>query len=67
MVELIATIKSINEGFIPKTINIEEQDENCDLNVLAKEGYTGEVNIAVSNSFGFGGHNCSMVDKKFTE
>jgi 3-oxoacyl-[acyl-carrier-protein] synthase II len=60
-VELIACIKSIQTGTIHPTINLDNQDPQCNLNYAAKQVVTRKVNIAVSNSFGFGGHNVSLV------
>jgi 3-oxoacyl-[acyl-carrier-protein] synthase II len=60
-VELIACVKSIETGTIHPTINLDNQDPKCDLNYAAKQAVNREVNVAVSNSFGFGGHNVSLV------
>lgn len=60
-VELIACVKSIQTGTIHPTINLDNQDPQCNLNYAAKQVVKREVNIAVSNSFGFGGHNVSLV------
>ncbi len=60
-VELIACIKSIETGIIHPTINLENQDPKCDLNYAANKAVQKKVNLAVSNSFGFGGHNVSLV------
>ena len=62
-VELIASIKTINESVIPPTINLNNQDERCDLKMdyVPLEARQAKVNIAMSNSFGFGGHNACLV------
>lgn len=60
-VELIACIKSIQTGTVHPTINLDNQDPQCNLNYAAKQVVKREVKIAVSNSFGFGGHNVSLV------
>lgn len=60
-VELIACIKSIETGTIHPTINLKNQDPKCDLNYAANKAVTRTVKLAVSNSFGFGGHNVSLV------
>ena len=62
-VELIVCIKAINESAIPPTINLENQDERCDLKMdyVPLEAREAKVDIALSNSFGFGGHNASLV------
>lgn len=66
-VEAVACVKAIEEGFIPPTINYKVPDEECDLNVVPNEGINQEVNIAMSNSLGFGGHNSSIILKKYSE
>lgn len=60
-VELIACIKSIETGVIHPTINLDNQDPKCDLNFAANQPVSRTVKLAVSNSFGFGGHNVSLV------
>jgi len=64
-IELIACIMAIREGIIPPTINIEEQDPECDLDVVPNVAREATVTTAVSNSFGFGGHNASVLVRKF--
>jgi 3-oxoacyl-[acyl-carrier-protein] synthase II len=64
-VELIATIKSIEEGILHPTINYEFPDPDCDLDYVPNQMRKVEVNVALSNSFGFGGHNISIAIKKF--
>lgn len=59
--EAIFCIKAIQEGKIPGTINLENIDENIDLKCINTETVEQEVNYAMSNSFGFGGHNTSVV------
>lgn len=63
-VEFIACVKQIEEGFIHKTVGYETPDEEIDLN-YCKESYTEEVPYALSNSLGFGGHNASILIKKY--
>lgn len=65
--EIIATVMAIDEGIIPPTINYETQDEGLDLDYVPNKSREGNVNIAISNSFGFGGHNACIVLKKFAE
>ncbi len=62
-VELIVCIKVINKSAIPPTINLENQDERCDLKMdyVPLEARQAKVDIALNNSFGFGGHNASLV------
>ena len=63
-VEAIATIMSLKTGIIPPTINIKQPDPKCDLNFVPDKAIKTELAYAVSNSFGFGGHNISLVFKK---
>ena len=65
-VELIFCIKSILNGVIPPTINLETPDPDCDLDYTPNTPRDREVTYAMSNSFGFGGHNASIIVKKFT-
>ncbi|MED1914801.1 beta-ketoacyl-ACP synthase II [Bacillus thuringiensis] len=62
--EAIALIKSLQEGIIPPTINQEEQDPNCDLDYVPNTARKAALDIGMSNSFGFGGHNAVIVLKK---
>ncbi|MBN2406752.1 MAG: beta-ketoacyl-ACP synthase II [Elusimicrobia bacterium] len=64
--ELIATIKSINEKVVHPTINYETPDPDCDLDYVPNEPREAEVKAALSNSLGFGGHNASLIVKKFS-
>jgi len=66
-IELIASVMSIVDGVIPPTINIEEQDPECDLDVVPNIAREVPVKVALSNSFGFGGHNASLLVKKFED
>ncbi|KAA3436547.1 beta-ketoacyl-ACP synthase II [Rufibacter hautae] len=68
-VEAVAAILAIQNGVVPPTINHFTDDENIDprLNFTFNEAQKREVNIALSNTFGFGGHNTSVIFKKFTE
>ncbi|WP_391119524.1 beta-ketoacyl-ACP synthase II [Psychrobacillus sp. L3] len=66
-VEAIITLKSIVEDIAPPTINYETPDEECDLNYVPNEAVQTEINYALSNGFGFGGHNAVLAFKKFTE
>lgn len=63
--EAIFTIKAVKDNFIPPTINQEVPDEECYLNYTPNKGVEREVRYALSNSFGFGGTNGSLVFKKF--
>ncbi|WP_438298119.1 beta-ketoacyl-ACP synthase II [Sporosarcina sp. FA15] len=64
-VEAIITLKSILEDIAPPTINYENPDEECDLNYVPNEAVKMEINYAISNGFGFGGHNAVLAFKKF--
>lgn len=64
-VELIACIKSINEDIIHPTVNYENPDSDCDLDYVPNVARSKKVNVALSNSLGFGGHNAAIVVKKF--
>jgi len=64
--EGIATILAINNSVVPPTINVENQDSECDLNCTPNTAVEKEVNFALSNSFGFGGHNATIGFKKFS-
>jgi len=66
-VEAISTILTMRDGIIPPTINYETPDPECDLDYVPNIARKAEVNIAISNSFGFGGFNAVLVFKKFTE
>jgi len=64
--EATFTTLAIRDGKLPPTINYEVEDPECDLDYVPNEPRDATVNIAVSNSFGFGGHNSCVVFKKFT-
>ncbi|KUO61548.1 beta-ketoacyl-[acyl-carrier-protein] synthase II [bacterium BRH_c32] len=66
-VESIATVLAINNSLIPPTINLDEPDPECDLNYTPKVAVPKDINIAISNTFGFGGHNASLLFKKYSE
>lgn len=65
-VEAIALVKSLQEGIIPPTINQEEKDAACDLDYVPNVARKKDMEIAMSNSFGFGGHNAVIILKKFS-
>ncbi|TCU75623.1 3-oxoacyl-[acyl-carrier-protein] synthase II [Tissierella praeacuta] len=66
-IEAIATIMAIKEGIIPPTINYEYLDEECDLNYTPNEAVKRDINYALSNSLGFGGHNATVLFKKYID
>jgi 3-oxoacyl-[acyl-carrier-protein] synthase II len=65
-VELIAVILSIQNGVLHPTINYDTPDPKCDLNYVPNTAQERKVRLAMSNSFGFGGHNCSLVVGAFS-
>jgi 3-oxoacyl-[acyl-carrier-protein] synthase II len=66
-VEAIFTILTIRDGIVPPTINYDTPDPECDLDYVPNIARKAQVNIALSNSFGFGGINATLVFKKFKE
>lgn len=63
--ESVVCIKSLVEGVLPPTINIENQDEQCDLNYVPNEAKKKDIRFALNNSFGFGGTNSTTLFKKY--
>lgn len=63
-VDALACVFALREGIIPPTINLEEQDEACDLNCVPKTAVKAELDLALSNSLGFGGHNACLAFRK---
>ena len=57
----------MRDGKLPPTINYEVEDPECDLDYIANAPRDAHVNVAVSNSFGFGGHNACVVFTKFVQ
>jgi 3-oxoacyl-[acyl-carrier-protein] synthase II len=66
-IEAIATILAIREGVIPPTINYENSDSECDLNYTPNIAMNKDITYALSNSLGFGGHNGSILFKKYLD
>lgn len=66
-IEAIFAVLSIRDNIIAPTIHLKNQDEVCDLDYVPNEARETEVNVAMSNSFGFGGHNATLVFKKIEE
>ena len=64
---MILCIKAIQEGIVPPTANLTDQDPECDLDFTPLKPKEREINYAMSNSFGFGGHNASVIIKKYVE
>lgn len=66
-VELIASVKEINESYIHQTVGLTEPDEECDLDYVMGQPRTMDITYAMSNNFGFGGQNASIILKKYLE
>lgn len=64
-VEAVFTIMALRENFVPPTINLDNQDPECDLNYTPHVGIKHDIEIAMSNSFGFGGHNAVLIFGKY--
>ncbi|NLC51118.1 MAG: beta-ketoacyl-[acyl-carrier-protein] synthase II, partial [Firmicutes bacterium] len=64
-VELVATLMAFEEGIIHPTINYEYPDPDCDLDYVPNKARKAAVNTAISNSFGFGGTNASLVVRRY--
>jgi len=63
--ELVISVKAIQHDLVPPTINIEKQDPECDLDYVAGKPREHKVDSIVNNSFGFGGHNATVIARKF--
>ena len=63
--EAIATVKTILSGIVPPTINYETPDPDCTLNYIPNQAIEAEINTALSNTFGFGGHNSVLCFRKY--
>ena len=66
-VESVFTIKALEEQVSPPTINVFEQDPECDIDCCPNEARRMEINYAMKNSFGFGGTNSTVIYKRWTE
>ncbi len=64
-VEAIISAMALKEGFLPPTINYKTPDPECDLDYVPNKGRKAEINYALSNALGFGGHNAAIVLKKY--
>ena len=64
-IEAVATVMAIAEDKVPPTINLENPDPECDLDYVPHQSRALTVNVALSNSFGFGGHNVTLAFKKY--
>jgi len=63
--EMVATTMAVYDDVMPPTINYETPDPECDLDYVPNEARKATVNVAMSNSFGFGGTNACLVIKKY--
>lgn len=66
-IESIVTALSLHEGYVTPTIHYKEKDEECDLDVIPNVGREKDIQFAMSNSLGFGGHNATLLFKKYTK
>ena len=64
-IEAALSVLAIRDGIIPPTINLENPDPECDLDYVSEGKREQKIDYALSNSFGFGGHNVSLVVKKY--
>jgi 3-oxoacyl-[acyl-carrier-protein] synthase II len=62
-IEAAACVMALNRGMLPPTINLDDPDPECDLDYVPNKARKQEIKVAVSNSFGFGGHNATLVIK----
>jgi 3-oxoacyl-[acyl-carrier-protein] synthase II len=66
-VEAMFSVLAVDRGVLPPTINYEDPDPECDLDYIPNESRKADVRVAVSNSFGFGGHNATIVLRRFED
>lgn len=64
-VEAVICVKAIENGIVPPTINYKEKDEECDLDIVPNEPRKEKLNVVMSNSLGFGGHNASIIIRNY--
>ena len=62
-IEAAACVLALNRGLLPPTINLDDPDPDCDLDYVPNKARKADIKVAVSNSFGFGGHNATLVIK----
>ena len=67
VLEAIISIKAINDSLVPPTINYKVKDEECDLDIVSNEPRKADIKVAMSNSLGFGGHNATIILRKYEE
>lgn len=66
-IESVISVLALQHDFLPPTINYRNPDPDCDLDIVPNKGYSFKLRYAMSNSFGFGGHNASLIFKKWEE
>ncbi len=66
-IEFVASVLAIHEGIIPPTINYENPDPECDIDCVPNKSRKAEVNAALSNAFGFGGHNATLIVRRYSD
>ena len=66
-VEAMACLLALKDGILPPTLNLEEVDEQCNINLVKGKAVKAEITLALSNSFGFGGHNACLAFRKVQE
>lgn len=67
VLEAIISVKAINDSLVPPTINYKVKDEECDLDIVSNEPRKADIKVAMSNSLGFGGHNATIIVRKYEE
>ena len=67
VLEAIISVKAINDSLVPPTINYKVKDEECDLDIVPNEPRKADIKVAMSNSLGFGGHNATIILRKYEE
>ena len=67
VLEVIISVKAINDSLVPPTINYKVKDEECDLDIVPNEPRKADIKVAMSNSLGFGGHNATIILRKYEE
>ncbi len=66
-IEAVATVLAVYHDQVPPTINLDHPDPECDLDYVPHQARAMRVEVALSNSFGFGGHNVTLAFRKFSE
>ena len=67
VLEAIISVKAINDSLVPPTINYKVKDEECDLDIVPNEPRKADIKVVMSNSLGFGGHNATIILRKYEE